>query len=458
MTTASDATVFANRFGLGATPTEMATIGSGAREMLVAQLAGPPPLLAGELPSSQQVIKQTLALRAQRDRGAGVAAGAMRLAQYARPVYVAEVQARFAQAVESPRSFLERLTQFWSNHFAVSVDKLVVLPLAGAFEREAIRPYVLGRFDELLLAVERHPAMLLYLDNWQSVGPHSAASEQVRRRGRRAPPGLNENLGREILELHTLGVDGGYTQQDVTTLAAMITGWSIGGERGPFRAGEPGLFAFHETLHEPGAKTLRGKVYRQDGQSQGEQALRDLARQPATAWHLARKLTRHFVADEPPASLVDQVARAYLDHDTDLRAAYKALFDHPEAWNPALRKFKTPSDYLHSAWRALQLPERQRPAAQAMLQQMGQRTFQPGSPAGWPDGSGDWDSASALLKRVELANATGHQWGDRIDAQALAVATLGSSLSALTRSAVARAQDTAQALTLLLAAPEFMRR
>ncbi len=459
MTAALDATVLVNRFGLGATPTELATVGSQAREVLSTQLQGPPPLLAGDLPGSQQIIVGSLALRAKPAQAeGGVVPIAMRLGQYARPIYVAEVQARFAAAIDSPCSLLERLTHFWSNHFAVSVDKLAVLGLAGAFEREAIRPHVLGRFDELLLAVERHPAMLLYLDNQQSVGPHSALAEQVRSRGRRAAPGLNENLGREILELHTLGVAGGYTQQDVTTLSAMITGWSIGGEPGPLRSGEPGLFVFREALHEPGPKTLLGKAYGQDGQSQGEQALRDLARRPATAWHLARKLAQHFIGDEPPAVVVDTVARAYLDNDTDLRATYAALFARPEAWEPALRKFKTPADYLHSAWRALQLPAQRRPAAQQLMQQLGQRTYQPGSPAGWPDRSGDWDSASALLKRVELANATGHQWGNRIDTPALADAVLGASLSAATRSAIARAQDAAQALTLLLAAPEFMRR
>jgi len=460
MTAALDATVFANRFGLGATPTELAELGNNAREVLAKQLQGPPPLLAGDLPGSQQIIIGSLALR---DKPAqpegGVVAVAMRLGQYARPIYVAEAQARFAAAVDSPSSLLERLTHFWGNHFAVSVDKLAVLGLAGAFEREAIRPHILGKFDELLLAVERHPAMLLYLDNQQSVGPHSPAIEQLRRRTGRAAPGLNENLGREILELHTLGVAGGYSQQDVTTLSAMITGWSLGGAPGRLgAAGEPGVFVFREALHEPGPKTLLGKVYREEGQRQGEQALRDLARQPATAWHLARKLAQHFIADEPPAAVVDSVARAYLDHDTDLRATYTALFARPEAWEPSLRKFKTPADYLHSAWRALQLPAQRRPAAQGLLQQLGQRTYQPGSPAGWPDRSGDWDSASALLKRVELANATGQQWGSRINAQTLAEAVLGASLSTATRSAIARAQDAAQALTLLLAAPEFMRR
>ncbi len=233
--------IAANRFGLGARPGELAAIGADGRDWLRAQLHPAPPALAdAALQPSQQILAQALELQQELQaarkagRAADDAATQQKLPQFLRPIYVSEVTARLHQAVSTERPLLERLTQFWTNHFAVSIDKQFLAGLAGSFEREAIRPHVLGNFSALLLAVETHPAMLLYLDNHLSVGPHS---EVALGRGRRAPPrkiGINENLAREILELHTLGVGGGYTQRDVTTFAEVITGWSIGGAEGGF--------------------------------------------------------------------------------------------------------------------------------------------------------------------------------------------------------------------------------
>ena len=185
----------------------------------------------------------------------------MKLGQFLRPVYVSEATARLQQAVSTERPWVERLTQFWANHFAVSVDKQLLAGLAGGFEREAIRPHVLGRFRDLLVAVETHPAMLLYLDNHLSIGPHSLAAARIERRQVERKVGINENLAREILELHTLGVGGGYTQGDVTSFAEVLTGWSIGGQRGRLAGGEPGQFVFRAELHEPGAKVLLNTRY-----------------------------------------------------------------------------------------------------------------------------------------------------------------------------------------------------
>ena len=463
MTAATDATLVANRFGLGARPGELARLGSGAREALLAQLKGPAPLITRALPASRDVLAQVIALREARrkagdDDTAAQVKVAVKIRELYAPVYVDEVTARFQAAVASERIVVERLVQFWSNHFAVSVDKIAVLGLAGAMEREAIRPHVLGRFPDLLRAVEQHPAMLLYLDNHLSIGPQSRAARLVQRRGTGRELGLNENLGREILELHTLGVDGGYTQRDVTTLAAIITGWSIGGNAGRLRGGEPGTFYFREALHEPGAKTLLGRSYREDGLAEGEKALRDLALHPKTARHLATQLARHFIADEPPAPVVERVARAYEASEGDLPTVYRALFESPQAWEPDLSKFKTPADYIHSTWRALELPVDGGRKGLAPFDLLGQRSFQPGSPAGWPDRSADWDGSSALLKRIEWANALGQRLGSRVDALQLADAALGTSLTAATRTSLSRAQDGAQALTLLLSSPEFMRR
>jgi len=375
--------------------------------------------------------------------------------EFYRPYYVAEITARLNHAVTTPRSFVERLTQFWTNHFAVSVDKAKVLGIAGAFEREAIRPHVLGNFAEMLLAVEHHPAMLLYLDNHLSVGPRSQLSVR-RKKGR--PLGINENLARETLELHTLGVNGGYNQADVTTFAKVITGWSIGGKTGPGDGGDPGAFMFRAGIHEPGAKIVLGKRYADEGEGQGIAVLEDLARKPATARFLATKLTRHFVADEPPAKVVDRVAKAYLKSNGDLPSTYRALLEAPEAWRQPFSKYKTPADFVVSTYRALELPAEGSRGRVGAFDLLGQRVFAPRSPAGWPDRGADWDGSSALMKRIEWADGLGQRLGNRKNAAQLAPQLLGNALSEATRSAIAHAASGAQALTLLLTAPEFLRR
>jgi uncharacterized protein (DUF1800 family) len=462
------AVIAANRFGLGAHPGELALIGGDAREWLRAQLAAPPPVLtAADLRPSSQILAQALDLRreiqAQRKTvAAGSTANAedpaqKRLPQFLRPIYAAEVTARLQHAVATERPFLERLTQFWANHFAVSIDKQFLAGLAGSFEREAIRPHVLGSFTDMLLAVETHPAMQLYLDNYLSVGPNSiAAQRRARRQAQRI--GINENLAREILELHTLGVGGGYSQQDVTTFAEVITGWSIGGEGGRFDGGEPGRFVFRPELHEHGAKLVLGRRYRDEGFGQGVAVLRDLAREPATARFIATKLARHFIQDEPPPQAEARVSDTFLRSGGDLPSVYRALLDAREAWLQPLAKYKTPADYVVSSFRGLGAPVDAGHAPLAPFELLGQRTWSPGAPAGWPDRSADWDGASALMKRIQWADAVGARLGNRRDAVQLAPQLLGANLTAATRVAVAHAASAAQALTLLLASPEFMRR
>ena len=456
----ADAAIAANRFGFGARPGELKALGEHARDALLAQLQGGAPQLQAVLPASKDLLAQILAQRQRLRAGGAGQPNAMEAVKALRdvyqPAYVGDVLARFGAAVTSERSFVERLVHFWSNHFAVSVDKVQVLGLAGAMEREAIRPHVLGNFADMLLAAEQHPAMLMYLDNQQSMGPNSQASRLAGQRGRDV--GLNENLGREILELHTLGVDGEYSQADVRSLATLITGWSIGGEGGRLQGGEPGVFFFREAFHEPGPGTLLGKRYTQDGLAQGVAALRDLALNPHTARHLATKLARHFIADDPPAAAVDAVAKAFTSSGGDLPTTYRALIHAPEAWEQPLSKFKTPVDYVYSSWRALALTVGAQQRDLRIFEELGQRSFQPGSPAGWADRSGDWDGSAALMKRLEWAQGLSQRLGVRVNAQALAAGMLGETLSAATTRAISRAQDGAQALTLLLCSPEFMRR
>ena len=469
------AAIAADRFGLGARPGDLAGIASDPRGALRSQLLGAPPLLdAVGLPDTATVLERAAELRVERQDAkraqaadvpgeAAAQAAVEKLPALLRPIYVDDAAARVHAGIATDRAFVERLVHFWSNHFAVSVDKQAVLGIAGSFEREAIRPHVLGNFQELLLAVEQHPAMLLYLDNAQSVGPNSDAARRLARRGfgDRARPrkvGINENLAREILELHTLGVDGGYGQADVTEFAKVITGWSIGGGRGRLRAGEPGRFCFREALHEPGRRTLLGRSYGDDGLAQGVAVLRDLGNARATARHVAGKLCRHFIADDPPVTAVDRVTAAFLASAGDLPSVYRALIDAPEAWAEPLAKFKTPADYIYSSFRALQLPVPEGPKVLAPFELLGQRNYAPGSPAGWPDRGADWDGSAALLKRVEWANQLGQRIGSRIAAPERAAEVLGGVLSERTRIAVTRAESGAQAVALFLASPEFMRR
>ena len=469
--------IAANRYGLGARPGELAAIGGSGPDWLRAQLDGPAPEIADDgLQSSAGVLAQIYELRrtiraarlsapgggndgADAAASSAAAVGAFKkLPQLIRPIYLAEAGARFRQSVSTDRPFVERLTQFWANHFAVSADKSVLAALAGCYEREAIRPYVLGNFNDMLLATERHPAMLLYLDNQLSMGPDSRAARNIARRNPDRRPGINENLARETMELHTVSVDGGYTQTDVTAFSRVLTGWSIAGPDGWRTGTQPGTFLFRAAMHQPGSQVVMGKRYPDTGYDQGVAVLRDLAGRPATARFIATKLARHFIADDPPAPAVDRMAAAFVESGGDLPSVYRALIDSPEAWARPAAKYKTPSDYIVSAFRGLRLPVKADKGPVGLFQLLGQRIWAPGSPAGWPDRNADWDGASELLKRIEWADAVGQRVGPRRDAMELAPQLLGGGLSAATREAIAHAESGAQAIALLLAAPEFMRR
>jgi uncharacterized protein (DUF1800 family) len=380
--------------------------------------------------------------------------------QLVRRHYLQQTRVRYNNAADTSHPFHERLVHFWSNHFAISADKQPVPALAGLFENEAIRPNVSGKFADLLIAVEQHPAMIVYLDNQRSIGPNSKLGLRANRRRSDQEFGLNENLAREILELHTLGVDGGYSQEDVTTLAKVITGWSIGGagENGRFADGTPGKFEFREIIHEPGSQQILGQKYSQPGVKQGEAVLRDLATHPATAKFLATKLARHFVADEPPAGLVEKLSRVYLESGGELGAVYEALILAEEPWQKLQAKYKTPHDFVISTLRAFDhVPEDGRLTV-AALDLMGQTPWRPGSPEGWPDTAEQWGGADALYKRVEWSNTVARVVGSRANPLQLADAVLGNALSDSTRRAVSRAESPVQGLTLLLASPDFQRR
>ena len=319
--------------------------------------------------------------------------------------------------------------------------------LCGAYEREAIRAHALGRFADMLNAVESHPAMLIYLDNARSIGPNSMAGIN---RGR----GLNENLAREILELHTLGVRSVYTQDDVTRFAKVITGWSIVPPRQDPVNG--GVFTFNPRMHEPGAQTVVGKNYPDSGIDQGRAVLADLARHPATAKHISEKLARHFIADAPPPALVDRLAKRFRDTDGNLKEMAKALVTSPETWAAPRSKLKRPGEWVVSALRAagITAPDIRRVIGAHNL--LGEPIWRPPAPKGFSDENAAW--IDGLAQRLDIANQMAQRVAALVDPEAMADAALGPLASRETRQAIARAESRPQALALLLMAPEFQRR
>lgn len=465
-----DAAIAANRFGLGARPTDARSIGGDPAGWLGAQLeqAASSRYAPKQPPESALTLSRVgelrfdrqRARRAEQNRDQPSAAQLETIREFGRFIrgeYTTTVAQRYRRAIETDSPFVERLVHFWGNHFAVSADKQPIAALAVAFEDEAIRPHLTGNFVELLTAVEQHPAMLLYLDNQQSIGPNSRVARAARRI-RQRDVGLNENLAREILELHTLGVDGGYDQHDVTEFAKVLTGWSIGRAEGPAAGGRPGEFSFRANMHEPGTKQVLGRSYRDDGIEEGRGVLEALALHRSTARHLAGKLARHFVADDPPAGLVERLAEIYLRHGGELMPVYRALIEAPESWQRPLAKYKTPEEFVISTFRALDRAPDDMQQVFAFMNVLGQQPLTPGAPAGWPDTAEHWNGGDALLKRVEWAAAVGRRIGDRIDPVALAGAVMGPVASEQTLAAVARAESAGQGLGLLFASPEFQRR
>jgi uncharacterized protein (DUF1800 family) len=465
----TDAAIALNRFGLGARPDEATP--TDPRRWLLGQLDRfdvRPAAIAALPGSAPQMAAYAEYIANRRPRGdpntdgATAAAGRMMarrdFAAGARDDYQASVAARATVALTTPTPFIERLVYFWSNHFAVSTEKLQVTALAGPFEAEAIRPHVLGRFEDLLLAVERHPAMQLYLDQVRSIGPGSPQAKRATLRNPGRKPGLNENLAREIMELHTLGARTGYTQADVTEFARALTGWTVGGLAKQGGSAEPGAFVFRPQLHEPGVRTIMGKRYDQPGEAQARAVLTDLAASPATGRHIATKLARHFVADEPPTALVDRLAAAYAKSDGDLTTVYRVLIESPEAWAPAPAKFKTPWEWMVSSLRGLGRRDLGQMQPAAMQNQLGQPVWRPGSPAGYDDIAASWAAPDALVRRVELAQRYASLTGDRLDARELGDKLLPGTLTPATRTELGRAESPTAALALLLVSPDFLRR
>jgi uncharacterized protein (DUF1800 family) len=459
-----------NRFGIGARPGD-AIDPAQAPGHLVQQLerydAKPLSNVASTAEAMQVFASYQSARQAERQTAPATGkVDATKVGALIRPLYARGITARIEHALATETPFAERLVHFWSNHFTVSGTKPLVTALAAAHENDAIRPQILGRFEDLLIAAVRHPAMLVYLDQATSFGPDSVLAQRQQQRDDSKKRGLNENLAREILELHTLGVDGGYTQSDVTEFARAMTGITLADSKRLEHAqkigarldsaGEHAIFV--DGLHEPGARTVLGVRYPQAGLAQSTAVLRSLARHPATALHIATKLARHFVADTPPPALVTRLADTFLKAGGDLRALYRALIESPESWSMPLAKFKTPWEHVLSSLRAVGATTVESEKIIPLFQQLGQAVFHAPSPAGWADMTENWAAPDALFKRVEYVTSLASQAGGALDARALGARLLPGTLGASTTQAIARAETAPQALALLLASPEFLRR
>lgn len=456
------AAIAATRFGLGARPGEIAAARSDPRGFLAAQIrpqGADQPLAEAE--SSAQRLSDFRDYQMQK-RDAAVGKDATGGASKPDPLKDAkrmlrddtggDFLARAQLASTTDAAFRERWTLFWANHFTVSATKQITGTVVGPFEQEAIRPHVFGRFEDLLVASSTHPAMLLYLDQAQSIGPDSKAGADMRRRAKGG--GLNENLAREIMELHTVGVGAGYAQADVTEFARAMTGFSIGRpqEEQAFQ------FLFRVNAHEPGARTVMGRRYGQDGQAQALAVMRDLAASPQTARHVATKLAVHFVGDDPPPALVARLERSFNDSGGRLDDLARALVTAPEAWDPTPAKFKTPYEFAVSTWRSVGGQPQAIGKLAPVLTGLGQKPFSAPSPKGWPEEAQVWCAPDALIKRLRFSEAFAAQAADRLDPSQLAQSALGDRLTPPVAKAVARAETRREAMALLLMSPEFQRR
>ncbi|MER2490526.1 DUF1800 domain-containing protein [Catenovulum sediminis] len=455
-----------NRFALGAKPQQISVVQKDPRAWLYQQLK---PLhfssVVGESSASwtsEQALQATYQYRVanQKSKAANTNQSATKNTEQ-NPMMSQDIDAlrkqinqsslqlaadTFHYAIETDMGFQARLLDFFSNHFSVTMSGNVMRAIAPTLEREAIAPHIAGKFEDLLLAVEQHPAMLIYLNNERSVGPNSKFARKRKNKG------LNENLAREILELHTLGVNGGYQQNDVKALAKAITGWSVGHPKYK----QAGKFIFRIEQHEPGTRTILAKRYAQSDVTQGEAILRDLAVHPATAQHISFKLARHFIADQPAPKLVDDMTKVWLTTGGDLKAVLSCLIDHPLSWQTQPQKFKTPREFAISAYRATGVKFSNNRRALEVLKVLGQFPFAAGSPAGYGDVASAWDGSEAFMARIE--------WSEHISARVkkmpleIAQACLGEQLTERTATYIKRAESRQQACALLLMSPEFQRR
>lgn len=444
------ATLAAFRFGYGPAPDGA---GPGDAAGLLASLAETGTAARDDWDDRHALLRERRAARKdRRAQVAGAEARNRKINTAYRELRLRDHKIRLSAAVGAPVGFDQRLRAFWDDHFTIQAQDATLKLLLPHFHTQAIAPHITGRFRDMLRAASTHPAMLLYLDQTRSYGPNSRA-------GQRRGLGLNENLAREILELHTLGVDANYAQADVREFAELLTGlhWDAEG------------FRFRPLRAEPGAETVLGQRYGGDDADLAPvlAALDDLAAHPETARHLARKLVVHFIGAPAPADLVGTMAEAYLGADTSLMALYEAMLRDKRAWAPAFAKVRQPFELIAAACRSAGFDAAQimaqRPGviARDLLNQqarMGQLPWRPDGPDGWAEDPETWITPVGLAARLRWAqDFSARHLGDH-DPRAFLNAALGPRASAVLRSAVAGAESRRDGLTLVLASPEFNRR
>jgi uncharacterized protein (DUF1800 family) len=454
---------------MGARPSEIAAATKDPRGWLKAQIGPTAAVYArGDLRSARDMLQLRYGAASPQARpaAAGRDMAFQKLSAEGERGLQEEITIRLRHSATTPNSFADRWARFWANHFTVASRTGLLIGLVGPYEREAIRPNVFGSFVDLLQVTTFHPGMLIYLDAASSIGPSTDAAK-------RREAGLNENLAREILELHTLGVGSGYTQTDIIEFAKALTGWTVGGtpitrlvstgSRKRVRrttkqaAGEIGKTIFISLLHEPGVRTVLGKRYTDNGRAQAQDILDDLAAHPATARLIATKLARHFVSDQPPASAVAKLEAAFKRSKGNLATLARAVIDLDEAWGAPQQKFKTPEELAISVARAAggQAPI---DGLRQIYSSLAMRPFNAPSPAGWPDDTASWAGADPIKKRLEWANAVSRKMARGASPSRVLDWSLGDLASQQTRLAVERAESAEQGFTLLLMSPEFQRR
>lgn len=459
MTQDLNGAIAVTRFGMGAKEGEIARASGDPKAYLMAQIdpRGAEQPQANAETSAQRFGEYRQFVMEKRDaKMAGDAKSdpVVETRKMIRQGAGADFLARVRLGATTDNGFKERWTLFWANHFTVSAQKLVTANIVGPFEQEAIRPHVFGKFEDLLVASSSHPAMLLYLDQAQSIGPDSSISGRAQMAGRKV--GLNENLAREIMELHTVGVEAGYSQADVTEFARAMTGWSIGGFRNV--PGQQGKFMFREEAHEPGVRTMMGRRYNDDGVRQALAVMKGLAENPHTAHHVSLKLARHFVSDDPSPALVTRLQASFQNSGGDLSQLARTLINSPEAWDPTPAKFKTPYEFMISSWRAAGIVPSDLTKIAPTLGAMGQKPFSAPSPKGWPEEAQVWCAPDAVVKRMGWSEAFAQATTNDRDPMMLAQNALGDRLTPLAAKAISRAETRPEGLSILLMSPEFQRR
>lgn len=454
-----------NRFGLGGKPNEITP--NNPKQWLEAQIASfnPRPSILANYPKSSVIfaeVAETQANRRQTKNGKArpVATPLAEPAYNLRRHYIDAVNARAQIAIQSETPFMERMVHFWANHFAISADGLYSRASAGSYEFEAIRPKINGSFFELLLSVVTHPTMLDYLNQNRSIGPNTQAAQRRSRNNPERQFGLNENLAREILELHTLGVHGGYSQADVTEFAKALTGFTVATRR-PIQGanqGEPGTFIFIQQIHEPGSRKIMGKTYNQQNHNQALAILRDLSIHPSTAQNIATKLARHFTSDNPPEALIARLKANFIATNGDLPSLYKTLINAPEFEIANASKFKTPWDWFISSMRGLGFSNSGDVETAIIMRNLGQEVWQPKSPKGFDDIDAAWAAPDALTRRLELAWQLAIRAKTNIGPLELANKLLGANLDEHTKTTISRAESPASGYALLIVSPAFLRR